>query len=611
MKRMWKYQIELACLIAISLAQIDSRAATYYVAVNGNNANNGSQQSPWRSINYAADNVSPGDLVIVGPGTYNESVAPTASGTSGNPITFYGGGRATNTYWSLAGRSHIRVIGFVINRGGGSDAINMSNTDYIEIWDCQISGCVRNGIMYDTGSETTTGNNSIISGNLFIGGLESRHMAVRGANNLVQYNEFRGANADYIYWFGQNNIIRNNYGHSPNAESEAHVDFLQTGSDVGGNDYTTIEANFYVDSDVGADHHHMSNMSNGGSNPFTHCLYRRNIAHQIGTAVHSVFENWRYVYLVHENYLQSSRHSTEVNTLASVRIDNGARAFNCIAWHLWGVNVTSPRVWSFSSGSVHDYNLGYDPDGPVTFTGAFGAEPNSLKNQNPQFVNYGTDDFHLQSTSPAIDSGSSLTTVTSPSGSGTTFTVGDAGFFRGDNTALNQYGGNLVIGDTITVGTDVVRIASISGNNITVTASFTWANGDRVYWGTDISPDIGAYPYFSGGFDFGVNITSHTEGQSVSGSQTFTAAVNNPQVVRHVVFFVNGIPMWVDNQSPYTFAWNASGLPSGTQLTVEARAHALYASKRLTERDTVTVRIGTGPGQPGAPANFRILSSNP
>jgi hypothetical protein len=604
-----KFKVTCACAMALIWGSTSAPAAIYHVALTGNNGNNGSQQSPWRTIDYAADRVSPGDTVIVAAGNYNETVAPAVSGTSGSPITFYGGGVATNTHWSLSGRSHIRIVGFVVNRAGGADAMDLSRSDYIEVWDCRIQGSTRTQIMFDTGAETTTGNNCIISGNLFIGGTESRHMALRGANNLVEYNEFRGASEDYIYWWGQNNIIRNNYGHSPSAESIAHVDFLQTGSDVGGNDYTTIEANFYVDSDVVGDHHHLSNMSNSGGTPFTHCLLRRNIAHQIGTAVHNVFENWRNVYLVHENYLQSARHSSEDSTTIGVRIDNNARAFNCIAWHTWGVNVTSPRVWSFSSGGVHDYNLAFDPDGNVSFSGAFATETHSVRNQNPMFVNYGSDDFHLQSLSPAISRGGALTTVVSASGSGTTFAVGDAGFFRGDNPMLNQYGGNLVEGDTITVGTDVLKIASISGNNITVTTSFSWASGDPVFWGSDTTPDIGAYPYRAEGFDFGIDITSHSNGQLVSGTQTFIAAVNNPDVVRHVVFFVDGIPVGVDNQSPYTLLWNTAGLASGTQHTIEARACALYASKRLTESDRVTISVGAAGVRPAPPTNLRIISA--
>jgi hypothetical protein len=76
-----------------------------------------------------------------------------------------------------------------------------------------------------------------------------------------------------------------------------------------------------------------------------------------------------------------------------------------------------------------------------------------------------------------------------------------------------------------------------------------------------------------------------------------------------VVFFVDGIPVGVDNQSPYTLLWNTAGLASGTQHTIEARACALYASKRLTESDRVTISVGAAGVRPAPPTNLRIISA--
>src|SRR5687768_11051470 len=93
------YQIGFACLVGLLCVASTAGAATYHVSLNGTDANIGSLQSPWRTINFAASRVAAGDTVIVAPGRYNETVSPNVSGTSGNPITFYGGGAATNTHW--------------------------------------------------------------------------------------------------------------------------------------------------------------------------------------------------------------------------------------------------------------------------------------------------------------------------------------------------------------------------------------------------------------------------------------------------------------------------------------------------------------------------------
>jgi hypothetical protein len=66
-----------------------SAGSAYYVATDGNdNPTGGSLENPWRTINYAAGKVSPGDTVRIMPGTYNEVVNLSKSGTANNYITF-------------------------------------------------------------------------------------------------------------------------------------------------------------------------------------------------------------------------------------------------------------------------------------------------------------------------------------------------------------------------------------------------------------------------------------------------------------------------------------------------------------------------------------------
>lgn len=62
---------------------------TYYVATTGNDTNgNGSQDNPWLTIAKAASMVSAGDTVRIKAGTYNEQVVISKSGTANNYITF-------------------------------------------------------------------------------------------------------------------------------------------------------------------------------------------------------------------------------------------------------------------------------------------------------------------------------------------------------------------------------------------------------------------------------------------------------------------------------------------------------------------------------------------
>ncbi|HEU5071503.1 MAG TPA: carbohydrate-binding protein [Verrucomicrobiae bacterium] len=57
-------------------------AAEFHVAVNGNDANAGAQNTPFRTIQHAADLAQPGDVITVHEGVYRERVTPPRGGTS-------------------------------------------------------------------------------------------------------------------------------------------------------------------------------------------------------------------------------------------------------------------------------------------------------------------------------------------------------------------------------------------------------------------------------------------------------------------------------------------------------------------------------------------------
>lgn len=62
-------------------------AAAYFVATNGSNANPGTATAPWRTLQFAADRVGPGDHVTVRTGNYPGFHLET-SGTAAAPIEF-------------------------------------------------------------------------------------------------------------------------------------------------------------------------------------------------------------------------------------------------------------------------------------------------------------------------------------------------------------------------------------------------------------------------------------------------------------------------------------------------------------------------------------------
>ncbi len=71
----------------------DPTLRTLYVADNGSDTNSGTDPTTsLRTIQHAADISSPGDLILIQPGIYRESVALAVSGTGNQPIVFRGAG---------------------------------------------------------------------------------------------------------------------------------------------------------------------------------------------------------------------------------------------------------------------------------------------------------------------------------------------------------------------------------------------------------------------------------------------------------------------------------------------------------------------------------------
>lgn len=88
---------KILCVLLFSIITFPQFAAaeTYYVRTDGKNNNTGlvnSAGEAWATIQYAADNATPEDIILVQAGTYPENVTITKTGASGYPITFQGVG---------------------------------------------------------------------------------------------------------------------------------------------------------------------------------------------------------------------------------------------------------------------------------------------------------------------------------------------------------------------------------------------------------------------------------------------------------------------------------------------------------------------------------------
>ena len=67
-----------------------TEARIYWVALSGNDANDGSRDLPFATIQRAIDQAKPGTTIHVGPGTFYERISFTKPGEDGQPITLRG-----------------------------------------------------------------------------------------------------------------------------------------------------------------------------------------------------------------------------------------------------------------------------------------------------------------------------------------------------------------------------------------------------------------------------------------------------------------------------------------------------------------------------------------
>ena len=198
-----------------TLTIIDDETATYfYVSPSGDDANNGSYDSPWRTLTKAAHDAKAGDTIWIRAGTYNETLSPRNSGQSDAYITFQNMESETVVINAngldhgiiLWNKSFIRMSGFEVKKAR-SDAVFIGHSDdssseiniieKMTIHDC--SGGVginvngnKNHILYNTISECqygiyVNGNHQNISNNEIYESIKSG-ISLIGNYNVIQHN---------------------------------------------------------------------------------------------------------------------------------------------------------------------------------------------------------------------------------------------------------------------------------------------------------------------------------------------------------------------------------------------------------------------------------------
>ncbi len=397
--------ILLATLVFPSPAT--AQAQTYYVSPSGLDTSDGSSAHPWRTIQHGADQLSPGDTLLIGPGVYQEGgITVTRGGTDGSPVTFKAKG-----------------AGVIIDKSGtGSrqDAFFITGANYVVVDGLTIRNATRAGVRIDS-SDHVTVRNSIFANN-HTWGLFTDFSDYTTVENSESYGAV-DQHGIYISNSSDHPTIRRNRLHD-NAGCGLHMNgdiSMQPGDGI--ISFGLVEGNVIY-----------NNGAAGGSginmDGVTDTIVRNNLLynnHASGISMYQIDggSGSRRNKILNNTILMPAdgRWAINIPEPDTSLPDPGNtynQVFNNILYsqHSWRGTITIGP--SDLTGFSSDYNVlmdrlsadGNDTVIPLAAWQAMGYDKHSLIAAPAQlFVNPGANDYHLSATSPALNKGTFLADV--------------------------------------------------------------------------------------------------------------------------------------------------------------------------------------------------------
>lgn len=512
-----------ATLVACAVVTMASAswAASYYVdSVSGNDSNSGSQTAPFRSVSKVNGlSLQGGDTVYFKAGGVYGSILNPASGTSSASVTYtsYGtGNKPSIAGASITNRSYIKLTNLEFLNNGSDYPVDINNSHHVVMSNCNIVAGTSNSNAYAALFMRNSSHHNVVSGcniqrlNTASQG-DALNLYLNVSYNLIENNTIgkathysvflEGATASYPSYVTSFNIIRNNKIANPEGAmvglaSQANNNLIE-GNDISGGKSTSYDA--------GAantlQHLCQNNIFRKNvmrDNPTSDGYGAQSIAYQYGSAPpNQILSNHVYNNLITNIYrlpIVLGNYQPDVCQVRYNKYKNNISYNNGM-----GDNM---QVTISNDGNISDNyfqnNLFYK-SGVTNILSVMGGtySVSGMQSKDPSHWsgNLQTDPmldttYKPKSGSPLIDAGAHLASVTSASGSGTSFTVDDAGWF------CDGFG--YTTGDTIMVGSTTATIASVNNSTktITVKAPISWTNGAAVnlpYSGS--KPDIGAFEY--------------------------------------------------------------------------------------------------------------------
>jgi hypothetical protein len=412
----------LAILLTV-FAFTQALAANYFVSIAGNDANQGTEDQPWRTIGKAGNTLAAGDIVYVQTGTYPETVTISASGSAGNYISYIAQGTVKVKNWIVNSKNYIVLDGFTndpttYNLGNYNFFVQVIGTSsYITVRNftltmpngvggvCQNeSGHIKTG----TGTSYVTIDNNTLVGSCYYPAINWGGSHQTYSNNTIHdfYTDaFAGEGPFYDSTVSGNEIYNiYDYGY--------HSDCYQIFSDHGG-----ITQRIIIENNICRDGEAQAMFLTADGYATEDITFRNNIWYNIRIAGGIGMPKVKFYNNVFWKSGWDSAYALDFNANSIITA---------------GAEVKNNFFIGCGSGQTPDYGTGYSR--PYTETGGsnnyyakaptagvpwgpqyFGTpEPGYINGGDPKFLDYTTRNFRPLSGSPAIDKGTAIPQWSNP-----------------------------------------------------------------------------------------------------------------------------------------------------------------------------------------------------
>lgn len=426
-----------------------SKPHYYYVAKDGSNSQPGSKERPWRTIQYAVNHVLSGDTILVRSGTYYENVVLGASGQAnklitltrfGNEEVIIDGGSGA----ALSGRGSYWQISFLRITSRAWRTIYLEPFSHSSLYSNRIAGPIVIVGAYNLvqendvdGSQHSGDENGIMDGSI-----ESHHnqfiwntvhdfysrgiwSQVNTHDNIIDHNHVYNISGPYgacidldsAVGVTYRNSVQNNWVHdcgSIGIELENAFDTLVQNNRVSNSGVEGIVAINYLGCEVGGENGQYGSPTGDCRGVKLATVIRQNIIYNGGSTGAIVCYAAAGVQVIGNTVYGGESTGLYIND--KVQYCNNWEVFNNIFTNHQRAEIS---VYSPDSLVIDQNNLLFHPGNNaayqvfgtlddfynlVEWQAVTGLGRNSIE-KDPRFVNPTKQDFHLSSTSPAIDQG--------------------------------------------------------------------------------------------------------------------------------------------------------------------------------------------------------------